>query len=81
MPRFIARVGLEDPAHLAAVLRPRFGGVEVLDVELRRDARVLVLGLDAEEADAHAVDDAALVAGSATSRTAAAGRSSSRAPG
>src|SRR3954453_6157115 len=52
------RVGLEDPAHLAPLLPDPRGGVEVLDVERRGHARVLVLRLDAEEAHAHAVDRA-----------------------
>src|ERR1044072_6846543 len=54
------RVGLEDPTHLAPLLRTDAGHVEMLHVHLRGDARVLELGLDAEEADAHAVDDLAL---------------------
>src|SRR3954453_11106645 len=44
-------VRLEDPAHLAALHDVARRFVEVLDVELRGDARVLVLGLDAERED------------------------------
>src|SRR3954469_20809811 len=54
------RVGLEDPAHLAPRLGRGRGHVEVLDVHLRRHAGVLELRLDAEEADADAVDRGAL---------------------
>src|SRR4051812_1242311 len=42
------RVDLEDPAHLAALHARARRLVEVLDVELRGDPGVLVLGLDAE---------------------------------
>src|SRR4051794_27825217 len=49
-------VVLEDPAHLAAALARLLGHVEVLAVQERRHAGVLVLGLDAEEADPHLVD-------------------------
>src|SRR3954465_11711799 len=50
-------VGLEDPAHLAPLLRDTRGGVEMLDVERRRDPGVLVGVLDAEEAHADPVHD------------------------
>src|SRR3954470_977916 len=50
-------VRLEDPAHLAPLDPAARGHVEVLDVERGGDTGVLVLGLDAEEADPHAVDD------------------------
>src|SRR4051794_4875363 len=49
-------VVLEDPAHLAAALGRLLGHVEVLAVEQAGHAGVLVLGLDAEESDAHLVD-------------------------
>src|SRR4051812_11902737 len=49
-------VRLEDPAHLAAALGRLLGHVEVLAVEQAGHARVLPLGLDAQEADAHLVD-------------------------
>src|SRR3954453_6618291 len=52
-------VGLEDPAHLAPLLRRARGGVEMLDVQGRRDAGVLVGVLDAEEPDPHPVHDRA----------------------
>src|SRR5215208_5479378 len=54
------RVRLEDPPHLAPLLRRNGGHVEVLDVHLRGHAGVLELRLDAEEAHAHAVDRLAL---------------------
>src|SRR4051794_29837173 len=50
-------VRLEDPPHLAPLDRRARRNVEVLDVQRGGDAGVLVLGLDAEEADPHAVDD------------------------
>src|SRR3954466_10152569 len=53
-------VGLEDPAHLAALLRRLLRHVEVLPVQQRRNTGVLVLGLDAEEADSDLVDRAQL---------------------
>src|SRR3954470_6733073 len=53
-------VGLEDPAHLAPLLRHARRGVEVLDVQRRRHARVLIGRLDAEEAHAHAIHRPAL---------------------
>src|SRR6188472_4146315 len=56
-PAVHGAVGLEDPAHLAPLDRGPLGQVEVLDVEGCRHAGVLVLGLDAEEAYAAAVDD------------------------
>jgi hypothetical protein len=50
-------VGLEDPAHLAALLaRVTRGGLEVLHIQERRHAGVLELRLDAEEPDPDAVD-------------------------
>src|SRR3954465_1351537 len=49
-------VGLQDPAHLTAALGCLLGHVEVLAVEQPGHARVLPLGLDAEEADPHLVD-------------------------
>src|SRR4051794_4025769 len=52
-------VGLEDPAHLAPLLRVPRGGVEMLDIQRRRDPRVLVGVLDAEEPDPHPVHDRA----------------------
>src|SRR4051812_41168836 len=57
-PLVHAFVGLEDPPHLAAGhqwLAAR--DVEVLDVELGRDARVLPLGPHPQEADPDPVDD------------------------
>src|SRR3954468_16712474 len=50
-------VGLEDPAHLAPLLRDPRGGVEVLDVGRRGHARVLVGVLDAEEPAPDAIHD------------------------
>src|SRR3954463_9967138 len=49
-------VGLEDPAHLATGLGRLLGHVEVLAVEQPGHARVLELGLHAQEPDAHLVD-------------------------
>src|SRR4051812_39253103 len=46
----------EDPAHLAPGRRRLLGHVEVLAVEQPRHARVLPLGLHAEEPDPHLVD-------------------------
>jgi hypothetical protein len=54
--RFIRRVRLQNPAHLAALLRGVLGSVEVHLVEASGDAGVLVGGLDAEREDAHRVD-------------------------
>ena len=56
MLRLVSRIQPISPHFCGTRVR----GVEVLDVERRRDPRVLVLGLDAEEADADAVDDPAL---------------------
>ena len=50
------RVGLQDPAHLPALLRCVFGSVEVHLIEARRDACVAVVGLDAEHDHADRVD-------------------------
>src|SRR3954453_21245298 len=50
-------VGLEDPAHLAPLLRGARRGVEVLAVQGGGHAGVLVGRLDAEEADAQGVHD------------------------
>src|SRR5688572_5047644 len=44
-------VGLQDPAHLAPLLRRHIRHVEVLDVHRRGHAGVLELRFDAEEAD------------------------------
>src|SRR3954451_25043632 len=52
-------VGLEDPAHLAPLLRDARGGVEVLDVRRRRDPGGRVGVLDAGEAAPPAVHDRA----------------------
>src|SRR5687767_5481499 len=49
-------VRLEDPAGLAALLRPPGSRLEVLDVELRRHAGVLVLRQHAERPHAHPLD-------------------------
>src|SRR3954467_11992399 len=49
-------VVLQDPAHLAARLGRLLGHVEVLAIEQAGDPRVLVLRLDAQEADPHLVD-------------------------
>src|SRR5829696_9322040 len=49
-------VGLEDPAHLALLLRRHLGRVEMALVEARGDARVLPLRLDAEREHAYPVD-------------------------
>src|SRR4051812_24108055 len=49
-------VGLKDPARLAPGLWGLLGHVEVLAVEQPGHARVLVLGLHAEEPDPHLVD-------------------------
>ena len=58
IPRFIERLVSRIQPISPHVTGPMLGHVEVLDVERGRDARVLVLGLDAEEADAAAVDRA-----------------------
>ncbi len=57
MSVFVSRIQPVSPPLRIGCAR---GRVEVLDVEQRRDAGVLVLGLDAEEADPHPVDVAAL---------------------
>src|ERR1700722_3900724 len=53
-------VDLQDPAHLAALLRRGFSCVEVHLVETGSDAGVLVLGLNAKREHAHRVDLLAL---------------------
>src|SRR3954467_8586371 len=58
-PAVHGAVGLEDPAHLAPLDGGPLGQIEVLDVERGGYAGVLVLGLDAQEAHAAAIDDLA----------------------
>src|SRR3954452_20407139 len=50
-------VGLEDPAHLAPFLGHARGGVEVLDVQGRGHAGVLIGRFDAQEPDSNPVHD------------------------
>ena len=52
IPRFMARLVSRIQPISPHLIGVRAASVEVLDVERGRDAGVLVLGLDAEEADA-----------------------------